>query len=760
MNDGSTTRRRPRFISAVIRWRRCVLALWAAVVAASSFAYLSHFRIDNSVAIWFLGEDPELADYRRHNVAFGQREWTYVWLRGESVFNPGFLRDLKLVGDRVGLLEDVSQVVSLGELVGDSLQSENALSAAAGKLPGQGKVGSIGRMIRRDPMLEGRLIPRANDQFTILAVQNANRIHAVDPYRIRLIASIREVVADFPSILDSGIVGTTVINAELNRAAKRDMLVYYTLIAAFVLVAGGLALGSGRDVAVLVAVVTATVMPVLGAFGVFKLPFNLMTVMLPTLLVTVSVSYLIHFIGDFHGARRAQRDQACKPDVESAVSTTFAQLLRPGFWTSATTATGFASLTVSPVAPIQQIGIFAAVGIGLAWLATITVAPALLSLFWRSGSRPHRRDPADREGNRLLRWLAQPHPIHAALLGGLMLMGTLGLLSLKADTNYLKFFRAGSVVRNDYAQLEALGMPTSYLTLTVQLSENTRLADPGRHLAMRRFEQSLRALPAVVDVQSLDNRVSDLASGLVGDARIRSINSSLAQAQSGQLREVEEFLSQDGNLLRLRVMTGSMSTREINAFRADLDVLTAGQPREWDITLTGTNVLWSNMDAQVIHTQLLSIGITAAGLMILLPVVFRSLLLGVLGFAVSFVPVLCTLGLMGWIGLEVNIATCILGGVVMGIAVDDTIYYLSRFRENRRRGLSVDDAIRNATKTTGRAMIKTSLILTGGFLTMAASDFLPSVFFGVFFAFSILTTLLGDLILLPALLRAAQPTVR
>ncbi len=124
---------------------------------------------------------------------------------------------------------------------------------------------------------------------------------------------------------------------------------------------------------------------------------------------------------------------------------------------------------------------------------------------------------------------------------------------------------------------------------------------------------------------------------------------------------------------------------------------------------------------------------------------------------VSFVPVLCTLGLMAWIGLPVNIATCILGGVVMGLAVDDTIYYLSSFREEILRGSPAQIAARRATMPTGRAMIKTSLILTGGFLTMAASDFLPSVYFGVFFAFSILTALLADLIVLPAMLRLLRP---
>ena len=116
--------------------------------------------------------------------------------------------------------------------------------------------------------------------------------------------------------------------------------------------------------------------------------------------------------------------------------------------------------------------------------------------------------------------------------------------------------------------------------------------------------------------------------------------------------------------------------------------------------------------------------------------------------------------MQAWFGLPVNIATCILGGVVVGLAVDDTIYFLSRVREGILPGVSVDNAVRRATWTTGRAMIKTLLILTGGFLTMAASDFMPSVYFGIFFAFSILVALLADLIVLPFFLRLAQPLLR
>lgn len=756
-----------RFIRTVIRRRRWIITLWLTGLAASALAFLSAFRIDNSVAIWFLEGDPELEDYQRYHAEFGQQEWTYLWLHArDSIYSQVFLRELGRLCDRIGRLDNVQQVVALTEAGGIRLETggdmafETPPGDGAGRLPGTDQDEALRDMIRGNPRLTGRLVPRDNDHVTIVAIQNVNHVDSTGPYRIRLIDEMREAAAESPGILDFGIVGTAVINSELNRAARRDMVTFTILIAAFVMLGGGLALRHPGDLAVLGAVVAGTVLPVMGGIAAIGLPFNLITVMLPTLLATVSVSYLVHFLSEFR-ASRSERHCNGHPGCSEALSATFRRLLRPGLWTAVTTTIGFASLTLSPVAPIRQVGFFAAAGIVLAWLNTLTIAPALLSLMEdKEAGRARPQDNRNRRNSRLLRWLGLPHPVLAVLLGTAMLAGTAGMLRLEADTDYVRFFRPGSKVRDDYGHLNRLGMPVSYLTVTVAVAENVRIADPARHRVMQRFEDALRSLPGVRDIHSLDDTVERIAAeegtggGSVDPARL--VASLLESSAAGQLSATGEFIARNGRLLQLRVMTSQMSTRAINAFREQLASLARELPDGWHASLTGTNVLWANMDAHVVRTQLLAMGVTAVLLLVLLPLIFRSVVMGLLGFVVSFVPVLSTLGLMAWLGLPVNIATCILGGVVTGIAVDDTIYFLSRVRENMRQGMPVDAALPLATRTTGRAMIKTSLILTGGFLTMTASDFMPSVYFGLLFAFSILVALLADLIVLPALLRCTR----
>jgi predicted RND superfamily exporter protein len=143
-----------------------------------------------------------------------------------------------------------------------------------------------------------------------------------------------------------------------------------------------------------------------------------------------------------------------------------------------------------------------------------------------------------------------------------------------------------------------------------------------------------------------------------------------------------------------------------------------------------------------------------------MPLLQGSLTLGLLGVTVSFLPVLFVLGFMGWVGIQVNMATCLIGGIAIGVAVDDTIYLLHRVRHEMAQGSDQRHAVRRGILVTGRAMTTTSLILMGGFLTMTLSDFMPSAEFGGLFAVTILLALLGDLLLLPLLLLHLPPRWR
>lgn len=190
---------------------------------------------------------------------------------------------------------------------------------------------------------------------------------------------------------------------------------------------------------------------------------------------------------------------------------------------------------------------------------------------------------------------------------------------------------------------------------------------------------------------------------------------------------------------------GELETRVSNAADGAL-------PEGAVANFIGTRILWSNMDRSVLDTQLRSALLVFGFLFVLMPLLTRSVWIGLAGLFISALPVLSVLGLMGWMGLTINVATCLIGGVALSVAIDDTIFFLSRVRDERESGIGLQAAIATSISSVGRAMILTTSIMTLCFLSMGLSDFLPTAQFGVLFSAVLVLALLADLILLPCLL--------
>ena len=133
--------------------------------------------------------------------------------------------------------------------------------------------------------------------------------------------------------------------------------------------------------------------------------------------------------------------------------------------------------------------------------------------------------------------------------------------------------------------------------------------------------------------------------------------------------------------------------------------------------------------------------------------------LAVVALVPNALPILIVTGLMGWLGLKINMGAAMIAAVSLGLSIDSSIHYLSTFRRARDEGRSLDDALAAAHQTVGRAMVFSTLALIVGFSVLCTSQFVPTIYFGVLVSLSMLGGLAGNLIVLPALLGALSPRV-
>ena len=173
--------------------------------------------------------------------------------------------------------------------------------------------------------------------------------------------------------------------------------------------------------------------------------------------------------------------------------------------------------------------------------------------------------------------------------------------------------------------------------------------------------------------------------------------------------------------------------------------------------LTGLFVLYQDLLEQLFTSQALTLAVVFVVLGLAFAVIFRSLRIALIALVPNLLCAFSVLGVMGWLGISLDFMTITIASVAMGIAVDDTIHYVHRFREQQRSGAVADQAIGHSHRTVGAALVYTTLIIVCGFSLLAFSDFVPSVLFGLLSALAMLVALITDLTLLPAMLRRWAP---
>jgi uncharacterized protein len=757
------------FLQPSLRRPRFMVGLWLALFLVFLAALVVRFTgplplIDNSVGIWFLKDDPNLAVYEQNNASFGNKEWSLMLLETGSVADPAFLRDLTRLSTGLESTPHVRRVLSLTNVRGLVNQPGRGptlvrlLDPAADHAVESLRVG-----LARMPSMEHLLLPEGWGHHTALLVQSDNFLHDLDPYRMALVDTIHRLVEDCPTVRSHSLAGTTVINAELNRSARHDALRFYLLVTGMVLLFGWLALRDVRDLAILSAVLAVAVLGPMGGIALCDIPFNMVTILLPLILVSLSVCDVIHVINAFHG-EHSQRP------ADSAARAAISRLWTPCVWTSIVTAAGMLSLALSSVAPIRQMGLATCVGLGLAWACTMTMVPASLVLFWRD--RVRRADSGwapGKYGARLLPILSGRWRWFWLAIAVILTLPVGGLNRLRIDTDYTRFFSPGAPVSQAYQKLKDAHLAQSIVEIVVETPAGTSLDGSRCRTGLWELETRVGRLPLVRHTLSEEPLLRQIDEGFNGPSaapRWLSYPETVVQqlraaARSAGLSELDDYSTPDGSRRRILILTDYMSSRELRDL-SDSVAQIAGQylPANVRASVQGTTVLWANMDGEIGRTQVTSIIVLAGVFVILLPLLFRSIRLGLLGILINGLPLAMTFGLMGLLDIRLNMATALIGGVSIGSTVDSTLFFLNRFQMERAAGRSWNDAIEAAVRGVGDGILITTGILAGGFLCMTVSSFRPTADFGIFTCFTILTGAFLDIIIDPILLGLFAPRLK
>jgi predicted RND superfamily exporter protein len=461
--------------------------------------------IDNSVGIWFNSTDPDLIIYKQYNQTFGEKEWSILVLQSDSIYDPYFLSDLNQVTLKISELKNVVKVTSITNVRDNFLTNDGSLDYrrlySEQILNDSNALKQFQNQLKRNPIFLRNLILKNDDTSTALLIQNDNFINDVSEYRINLVDSITAILKEHPSIKNHALAGTTVVNAELNRASKRDVFVFYLLITVLLTIIALYILKSLRNLVVMYSVVATSSIPAMGMLAAMNIPYNMITVMLPTILIALSVAGVVHIIVEFHISRFGQSS-------EFAIRDTLRRLFKPTIWTTVTTIAGFSSFATSNVFPVFQLGLFTAFGLLLAGLASLIIAPILLLMLW-----PDRIKSPE--------YFKKPNSINRAhnltvfrygilLFGLIILVPILSLPGLEVDTNYIKFFSKSHPTSQSYDLIKKVGFAQNPIVLQLKYSDNQPYSASKQIKRTLAFEAALKELPEVIKILSASSFLEEI----------------------------------------------------------------------------------------------------------------------------------------------------------------------------------------------------------------------------------------------------------
>jgi uncharacterized protein len=447
-----------------------------------------------------------------------------------------------------------------------------------------------------------------------------------------------------------------------------------------------------------------------------------------------------------------------EPDPRAAGRATLRAVWSPIAWCAVTGAIGYGALIVSDVMPIKQFGAILAVCTLIAAVLVVVLSPiAMLPPF--PLEIPVRHGSTSRVSTRMNALLASvvrhPFPIVVAVFACVLPL-SLGMIDLRFESNYINAFRPETRVVKDYHRVESRLGGIGLVEVVVPVGKDLDMATLDR---FRRVDAAIGALklhgsPAVTNALSL-------ASVLDPDGRVSSLEPSVAArlltakleliALTPQATLLDGFWNRKTGEARVlvRLMEQQPASDKEAAFHGALDAAS----KEFGPTtyLTGLSYLMTKTTEAVIVTQWQTFGWSAAGILLMLTIALRNPLTAVLAILPTMLAVGFVLGLMGWLGVKLDMGTALVASVALGLSVDDTFHCLLQYR-HERQSHPFTESLFASYSVTGPGVLLSSLAVAVGFGALRFSEFSPFVNFGTMVGIATAGSTLGNLVLLPACL--------
>jgi predicted RND superfamily exporter protein len=765
-------------------WAICLVLLAGAILLGR---HAPGVPVDAGTSVLLNENDPDLIYYERTRPQWGYDEYAILCLTRDDWISPEGLRILRGLVDDLEAVEEISTVTSILKI--PLLRQEDGPMINPTKVPFLETEG-VDLDRARAEMLHhtqaaGNLISAGGKSLAVLAYLDQpqdildldaqwstlkaaamedpaaeTELEALRPAleaakqrrdvrRTAMVAAVRKIAAKWGGEIGAPVrlSGTTIINANLMEHLDSDLHVFGLASFLLFLLAFILIYHKVRFSAFPILACVLPVLYVLGTMYVLDMSLTLITANLPVLLFTLMLPYTIYFMERYR-ERRARFPQEDQPTstVQAA-----AHVWVPCLFSCLTTMAGFAALMTSLTKPVHDFGLMMAVGMGIGLCVVFLAIPALFVPLQPLVVKKAGVDAGPNILVRLFERLSLRAP-GAVILASLVLLGVAvwGASKLSAQSKFNEYFKADSEVYLGLEYIDKQMGGTTPLEVVLESKEPNHFLKPEGLAQLAAVQRYFEGVPETGNVRSLRTLVDELEKKNPKIVMLLPIFAKLPMVRSA----TSELANEDFSIARVLVrMRETAPTLDRNVILDGLKKHLAAEEslQGLEVHTTGIFLLYANMLNTLMQTQKETFVYVVTAIFLMLLLLFRSLPLAGLVLATQILPSIVMLGLMGWMGVPLDLVTVMIASIAMGVGIDASIQYTSRYQAE----LAVDGdrraALVRAHATIGRSIWIATSVIIAGFCVLTLSEFKPSIYLGLFTAVAMLMSQLAALTILPSI---------
>ncbi len=743
------------------KWPIVILIPLLVLILATS---LKNLAFEGDYRIWFAEDAPVLQEYDRFRQVFGNDVGMTVAFRDEAgIFTPKALKTIDTITQKMWQMQHVARVDSLTNfqyvhaskedpddiIVDDFIQHFD--DANTSYLQERREIAVHDRdmvpFVSRDgktTMILARLTPKVND--------NGDK-------SFEIMAELEKILE--PIAKETGyrfwLNGGPPLTTSFVTIAQRDGSIFTPLVILTVMLLLYLLFRRISGALIPLGVVVLTFLTVLSIQVLLGYKLNNFTANIPVFIVAIGIADAVHVYIVWLMYRREGKD------TKEAVLLSMQKNMLPIFLTSMTTAIGFGSLAISKVVPVATLGIATASGAVLAFLISVFWMPAVLLLLKREVKPLKGRERGDIFGRfgGYGAFIVKNDRKIIAVTGAIFLIIGAGLFRLRVDSNTIRYFDESVEIRKstNFLQKNLTG-PMAY-EIVVDSGKAGGIKDPLFLKTVEQFYEAyesrfpdIRHISSLMDVVKRFNEVMNGSYTIPDNQKLIAQYLLLYSLSLPQGMEINDRMDIDERLLRVSAQVNIVDTSK------DLEMIRWAE--EWwsktpyHAQVNGQTKMFAHMQKDVTDTLIYSMSLAIVLVSLVMLLIFRSIRLIWIFLVPNLLPIALVLGVMGWLGINIDLGVAVSGAIILGVAVDDTIHFLVKYFEARKRGYSIEEAFDYVLKYAGQAILFTTIVLSVAFSVFIWSEFVPNFNFGIVTATALILALIVDLILLPALLSVSE----